>query len=510
LLNAFPSLVATWKAMQTIVQQQTAAGSCKLEQSGSCKKSLTGVQLPLTVASLTGPQLQACGPWQPAHLQWEAAGTQNSIQVAGRHAGYSAVTIIKPMQHRRCRSDASVTGDAGDVCPGVQAFNTAQPSTLVSARSSGHRRCRSDGNGLGGDVDALWRIQEAKMAAIAEAGIDAPKGKPKLSLPSESRAWTRLETDLYLLSGCVYHPGIMAQLRRLQHDGMPGTGVAREVTGRVSIVSPTMSSRQHYHEQLWACFEAQTWEDKELIVVETYEESPSEFLQLKAKEDRRLVHVCFKRPPGEDFSVGLKRNMTLHLASGQFIVNFDDDDIYAASYVSKAVGELQNRGLAALTFSSWYNYFAPTRVCGYSDPDSWGQLDNTQMDEVLYGYGFSYVHRRRASLLMPYPDVTFAEDAPFFLRLRNVLGADKVALWKDTEGICMHIVHRGNSTGVDGVKFTSELEQEEFDRLAVADLPVLQHFLGLHSTSWWQLLPLWTAGIQPKATTARRVKKTCM
>jgi len=52
--------------------------------------------------------------------------------------------------------------------------------------------------------------------------------------------------------------------------------------------------------------------------------------------------MFFKRPPGEDFSVGLKRNMTLHLASGQFIVNFDDDDIYAASYVSKAVGELQN------------------------------------------------------------------------------------------------------------------------------------------------------------------------
>eukprot|EP00441_Pelagodinium_beii_P001947 CAMPEP_0197699808 /NCGR_PEP_ID=MMETSP1338-20131121/121107_1 /TAXON_ID=43686 ORGANISM="Pelagodinium beii, Strain RCC1491" /NCGR_SAMPLE_ID=MMETSP1338 /ASSEMBLY_ACC=CAM_ASM_000754 /LENGTH=86 /DNA_ID=CAMNT_0043283337 /DNA_START=36 /DNA_END=293 /DNA_ORIENTATION=+ len=86
-----------------------------------------------------------------------------------------------------------------------------------------------------------------------------------------------------------------------------------------------MSSRQQYHEQLWACFEAQDWPDKELVVVETYESTPSSFLAQKAKEDERFVHVAFQRDRHEDFSVGLKRDMTLHLASGEYVVNFDDD-----------------------------------------------------------------------------------------------------------------------------------------------------------------------------------------
>jgi len=484
-----------------------------VEQSSIPNTLVSSAQLPVAVASPISPQIKTRGTlsYKASSLQAEPGSMKPSIKSSGGPVICSTVAIPKVASHRRCRSDGTTESDLSNASlPSLPAavYQLTHPVAMVSTHTGGHRRCRSDGTALGGDADALWRQQEAKLAAIAEAGIDAPQGKPELRLPPESRTWTRLETDLYLLSGGEYHPGKMAQHRRLPPDGMPGTRVSREVIGRVSIVSPTMSSRQHYHEQLWACFAAQTWQDKELIVVETYDDSPSEFLRRKAEEDSRILHVRFKRTAGNDFSVGLKRNMTSHLASGQFIVNFDDDDIYAANYVSKTVGELQNRGLAALTFSSWYNYFVPNGVCGYSDPDSWGQLDKKQMDEVLYGYGFSYAYRRCVSLLMPYPDVAFAEDAPFFLRLRNVLGADKVALWKDTEGICMHIVHRGNSTGVDGVRCTSELEQDEFDRLAVSDLPVLQHFLRLHATSWWQLLPMWHSGIQPKQTARRG--KSCM
>jgi len=203
---------------------------------------------------------------------------------------------------------------------------------------------------------------------------------------------------------------------------------------------------------LWASFEAQAWKDKELIVVETYEDQPSSFLAQKAKEDPRLVHVCFKRSADEDFSVGLKRDMTLHLATGEFIVNFDDDDIYAPTYISKMVREMQSRNLDALTLSSWYNYFVTTGAVGYADPQKvWekpvDQISVNEMDEVLYGYGFSYVHRRRPALAMPYPNVEFAEDAPFMLGLRRALGSDRVALKRDTEGLCMHLVHRANSAG---------------------------------------------------------------
>ena len=32
-----------------------------------------------------------------------------------------------------------------------------------------------------------------------------------------------------------------------------------EVPGRVSIVAPSMATRQHYHENLYRCFEAQDY-----------------------------------------------------------------------------------------------------------------------------------------------------------------------------------------------------------------------------------------------------------
>mmetsp|Transcript_60702 Transcript_60702/g.169690 ORF Transcript_60702/g.169690 Transcript_60702/m.169690 type:complete len:431 (-) Transcript_60702:93-1385(-) len=273
-------------------------------------------------------------------------------------------------------------------------------------------------------------------------------------LPEGSEVWTRFEKDLFVLSGAAYNPAKMAQRRRIQCPlgAFGGTGAHVEAVGRVSIVTPTMSSRQRYHEQLWDCFVAQTWPDKELIVIESYEDQPSAYFRQKAKEDPRLVHVCFKRGPKEDFSVGLKRDMTLHLASGEFIVNFDDDDIYAPTYVSKMVGEMRQRGLVAITLSTWYNYFVSTDEIGYTDPQvAWEEppenMDPCEMEEVLYGYGFSYVHTRRASLALPYPDVEFAEDAPFFIRMKQVFGASRVALKQDQEGLCMHLVHRANSAG---------------------------------------------------------------
>lgn len=292
--------------------------------------------------------------------------------------------------------------------------------------------------------------------------------------------WSRLERDLFLQSGGAYHAGEMARRRRVPGGKLPagaGTGAAQQVPGRVSVVTPTTGSRQHYHEQLWGCFEAQTWPDKELVVVETYVDAPSAFFQRKAKEDDRLVYISLRvAGEEEDFTVGLKRDMTLHLASGEFVANFDDDDVYAARYAAEMVGELRARGLAAVTLSSWFNFFVRRGVCGYSEPASWGPLDQEDLEANLYGYGFSYVHRRREALALPYPNADFAEDLPFMLKLREALGDDAVLLKADEAGLCMHIVHRANST-VDP-EFSRELSPEELAELEVASSPAFQRYLS--------------------------------
>ena len=269
----------------------------------------------------------------------------------------------------------------------------------------------------------------------------------------------------------------MSALRRIPRGGhgsghVPGRF---EIRNRLSILTPTTASRCEFHEQLWACFVAQTWEDKELIVVETYEDEPSHVLQALAAQDERLVHVPLHRQAGDDFSVGLKRNMCIHLASGDVCINFDDDDLYAEQYCEWMVLEMQRHGWGAVTLCAWHNYFAQTGQCGYSDPESWSVEDQHELLETIYGYGFSYVFKRSLALSHPHPDLEFGEDAPFMLQLRKVLGSDRVGLLKDTQGFCLHVVHR-DSTCIDP-EVSCLLSEDEFEDLQVCRNEALQKYV---------------------------------
>merc|ERR1719221_1224295 len=99
--------------------------------------------------------------------------------------------------------------------------------------------------------------------------------------------------------------------------------------------------RQDLHEQLYAVFDAQDWPDKELVIIETYIKRPSPFFTGKAEEDSRVVfHSMPIQDKDNDFSIGLKRNMGIHLASGDWIAHFDDDDLYSPSYLTSMMNEM--------------------------------------------------------------------------------------------------------------------------------------------------------------------------
>ncbi|CAK9100872.1 unnamed protein product [Durusdinium trenchii] len=256
-----------------------------------------------------------------------------------------------------------------------------------------------------------------------------------------------------------------------------GVGVAKPSQvhwNRVSVLTPTTAARAAFHAQLWQCFSAQTWPNKELVVVETYDstvEQPSSFFQ--DLKDDRLVHVAL----AHDLNVGLKRNISVLMASGEYCVNFDDDDFYADGYVERMVGELQLRGLGALKLSAWHNYFESTGRCGYSTPHTW--KEDEERDNNVFGYGFSYVYRRELALAYPYPHLDFGEDAPFMLKLRD---GCRVGLMEDLEGVCLHLVHRHSSTMDPEV--SRILPQEELEDLEVADSQAFQHFISSRR-SWW-------------------------
>merc|ERR1712107_601093 len=68
---------------------------------------------------------------------------------------------------------------------------------------------------------------------------------------------------------------------------------------------------------------------------------------------------------------------------------------------------------------------------------------------IVYGYGFSYAYLREHALQHPFPDVSLSEDYIFIVKLQNTLGRERVGLLRDKWGICLHVKHGGNTSGVD-------------------------------------------------------------
>eukprot|EP00747_Dinoflagellata_sp_TGD_P119992 gnl/TRDRNA2_/TRDRNA2_173138_c0_seq1.p1 gnl/TRDRNA2_/TRDRNA2_173138_c0~~gnl/TRDRNA2_/TRDRNA2_173138_c0_seq1.p1 ORF type:complete len:621 (+),score=101.32 gnl/TRDRNA2_/TRDRNA2_173138_c0_seq1:396-2258(+) len=197
-----------------------------------------------------------------------------------------------------------------------------------------------------------------------------------------------------------------------------------------------------------------------------------------AKKDSRLVYVKFKREPGKDWSIGLKRNIGAHLATGEFIANFDDDDLYAPAYLSTMISTMEERRAQVIKLSSWYIHDRLSNTWGYCDPIAWGLtcgFDESAPDvrSWAYGYGFSYVFRRVAGLEVWYQDISFGEDFNFIMSVRQRRGERSVGLFHDDFGICLHIQHGKNTS--DSIPLRSVTQQEALD-LDIMELS--NHFKG--------------------------------
>merc|ERR1712232_277169 len=160
-------------------------------------------------------------------------------------------------------------------------------------------------------------------------------------------------------------------------------------------------------------------------------------------------------------------------------------------------GMMRQQGLVGVTLSAWYNYYTGKGISTFSDPEGWGEWvnDSQELMSILYGYGFSYSHRRAPSLLHSYPDVGFAEDAPFFLKLKELFGDNKVVLWKDMQGLCMHIMHRANTAQVLGTRTVSA---HEISKLRVTDLKPFQRMIV---NDFFRFSP-WRPPVRPPAVSA--------
>jgi len=88
----------------------------------------------------------------------------------------------------------------------------------------------------------------------------------------------------------------------------------------ISCIMPTRNRREFVPGAL-RCWDAQTWANKELVVIDTSDEPIQDLLP---RNDKRIRYVRIQ--PATEFNTGAVRNIACGLANGEFIAHFDDDD----------------------------------------------------------------------------------------------------------------------------------------------------------------------------------------
>eukprot|EP00434_Breviolum_minutum_P019068 symbB.v1.2.016809.t1/scaffold1292.1/size223628/7 len=181
-----------------------------------------------------------------------------------------------------------------------------------------------------------------------------------MTVSRKGRVETDMQVAMFLLSLGIYDP---------RHHGLRD----EKSSSKVSVICPTSEKRHAFHPLLYQNFVSQSCKEKELVVVDTGTK-PSEFLLAKAAEDARVIYRYFhvndskENDPmsavilddgfsmltGEDvkkrrgwsfkpksgWSLGFKRNLCCHLATGLIIAHFDDDDLYTSSYLEHMCHQL--------------------------------------------------------------------------------------------------------------------------------------------------------------------------
>eukprot|EP00930_Biecheleria_cincta_P072724 TRINITY_DN60080_c0_g1_i1.p1 TRINITY_DN60080_c0_g1~~TRINITY_DN60080_c0_g1_i1.p1 ORF type:complete len:382 (+),score=63.05 TRINITY_DN60080_c0_g1_i1:46-1191(+) len=295
-------------------------------------------------------------------------------------------------------------------------------------------------------------------------------------LPEEALDWDDREADLWFYTDGDFHP------REMLSDGWAPTPAAGAQKGRISVICVTTSDRDRFHELLLWNFQCQHFDDKELVVVETYVDEPSSFLAGKAAWMSNMKLISLPRPPGEDLSIGTKRNLACHVASGELIAHFDDDDIYAPSYLITMVSRFDElHDPKVIKLQSWHVGNAELGTFGYADPARHGRRchksrNSPDIQIGLYGFGFSLVYLRAVALEMPFPDEDVGEDYDWCLKLLKIHGKRAVILIPEDDGLVLHVEHGENVTDCKPFIFR-DIPMSEVKNLHVSKSPGFGAFL---------------------------------
>jgi glycosyltransferase involved in cell wall biosynthesis len=167
-------------------------------------------------------------------------------------------------------------------------------------------------------------------------------------------------------------------------------------------------NREKYVPMSIRCFFQQTYENKELIIVDDGTLYQSGLVaQLTGCDDRvRIIHLDDRTP------TGTKRNIGAEDSVGDIIVNWDDDDFSASYRLEDQIQRLLKTNKAVTGFNSTVNYDEAT-----------GLFYKNMGGPPYYASGTSQCYLKEWVKQHPFPDCSFGEDSVFSrtARLANEL-----------------------------------------------------------------------------------------
>lgn len=217
----------------------------------------------------------------------------------------------------------------------------------------------------------------------------------------------------------------------------------------ISILTPT-KDREHLLPAIRACVESQTIQDIEWLV---HDGSPAPSPSLAGLADERLRYLHDPQP----MTIGAKRNALVKEATGDILIHFDDDDHYAPHYVETMLTLMANSGADIVKLFGFHLFHRRTGMFAYwdlqhafplhhmlhPDADDFPLGPKSQKPNEEWGYGFSYVYRRKVWESQPFPDTSDGEDKLFAdAAIKNF----KHAGMQDTGFAAVHVIHGDNTS----------------------------------------------------------------
>ncbi len=140
-------------------------------------------------------------------------------------------------------------------------------------------------------------------------------------------------------------------------------------SGEVPLVSCLMvtSDRPRHAERAIECFIAQSYPNRELVVIDG---SESDQLQ-QGVEAIRIRKIKLHREPAAGRSMGELRNLAVRKASGQYVCIWDDDDLYDPDRLSVQMSAIKSLGADACFLARLQLWWPARRILALSFRRTW-------------------------------------------------------------------------------------------------------------------------------------------